>query len=132
MPFKERIAYLNNMSWREKPLLPFNRKYDLPKEPADTEVIYDFESQENIYSISAFYVQLHQMAIWYHASDPKMVDEAAVLTRAHKVNDLTLKTYYQELKADYPGQIQITIKPLTLMDLQTIFIHPKRDRKSVV
>lgn len=126
MPFKERIAYLNNMSWREKPLLPFNRKYDLPKEPADTEVIYDFESQENIYSVSAFYVQLHQMVIWYHASDPKMVDEAAVLTRAHKVNDLTLKTYYQELKADYPGQIQITIKPLTLMDLQMIFIHPKR------
>lgn len=124
--FKERTAYLQNMSWREKQLLPFNRKYDLTQEPADTEIVYDFESQENIYSVAALYVQLHKIIIWYHTAESNMVDEAEVLKRAHKVNDLTLNTYTKELKEDYPGQIQIEIKPLTLMDLQLIFIHPKR------
>ena len=66
--FKERVAYLQDEFWKSKKLLPFegNNRFH-PLGMPDTEVIYDFEIQNNIYSITAFFEQEHKLVIYYHA-----------------------------------------------------------------
>lgn len=120
--FAKRVAYLQNPAWQRKKKLPLSSDFALAQEIPDTEIVYDFEAQENIYSISALYVQLHQLVIWYYTDDPKLVDEAAVRQQSQLINGLTLKTYRHELH----GDIKISIKPLTLPMLQLIFERPKR------
>lgn len=120
--FAERISYLKNPDWVKKDLLPLDKQYELKQEIPDTEIVYDFEAQENIYSISALYKQLHSMVIWYYTDDDNLVDEQAVIKRAYEINALTIAVYEKELG----GKVVITAKKLTLSDLQLIFEHPKR------
>lgn len=120
--FAERTKYLKNDIWRNKPKLPLKADFKLKNTIADTEIVYDFESQGNIYSISALYVQLRQLVIWYYTNNPNLVDEQAVLIKAHKINDLTIANYEKILH----GPVQLMVKKLTFADLQLIFENPKR------
>ena len=120
--FQQRTAYLQNKAWTTKQKLPLSKDFEIKEEIPDTEIIYDFEAQENIYSISALYLNLHKLVIWYHTDETGMVDEQAVLKKAQEINGLTLKTYQKELK----GPVEILIRPLTLKALQLIFERPKR------
>lgn len=121
--FKERVAYLQDEFWKSKKLLPFegNNRFH-PLGMPDTEVIYDFEIQNNIYSITAFFEQEHKLVIYYHANDNNLVNEKAVLNKAHIINDLTLRTYKKELQ----GNVTIEVKDLTVDDFRRIFERPKR------
>lgn len=135
--FKQRVRYLQNKNWANKPLLPFNEK-QFPLVPVpDTGIVYDFEAQNNIYSIAAFYEQEHKLIIWYKASpdlkrqiDPKIVEQ-----KAYEINGLTLKTYPKALNEDtkdsktgkrYINPIKIEVKELTFDALRQIFERPKR------
>ena len=120
--FAERIKYLNDPIWTTKATLPLNPRYKLQQEIPDTEIIYDFEAQENIYSISALYEHLHKLIMWYHVDNNELIDEQAILRKAHQINDLTITTYEKKLKS----KIELEVRPLTLPSLQLIFEHPKR------
>lgn len=120
--FAERIKYLSNDDWKQKKLLPLSDRYLLKQQIPDTEIIYDFEAQENIYSISALYVQLHKLIIWYHTNSPGIVDEEKVLQKAYEINALTIAKYEKQLQ----GKVEIEVRALTFSNLQLIFEHPKR------
>lgn len=121
--FKDRLAYLTNKWWLNKHLLPFEgNNLFLPLGMPDTEVIYDFEVQNNIYSITAFYEQEHKLVIYYHAVDNKYVNEKAVMNKAHIINDLTLRAYEKDLQ----GKVTIEVKPLNVIDFRRMFERPSR------
>ena len=78
MTFSDRVKYLSKPIWKNKLLLPFNESEFKPQQQLDTEIIYDFESQSNIYSISAFYKQLHKLIIWYKTDNSLQINEDEV------------------------------------------------------
>lgn len=135
----ERIQYLKDPYWSHtygkhgerppKPLLPFDlRKFKIVNGP-DTEIIYDFEAQWNIYSISAFYQRQKKLIIWYYA--PQLcINVPEVLKRAQKINGLTIDTYNNELVEDpkekFGDHISIECKELTIDAFREIFERPKR------
>lgn len=120
--FQKRIQYLQNAAWISKKKLPLSKEFELQQQIPDTEIIYDFEAQENIYSISALYMKMHELIIWYYTDEPNLVDEQAVIAKALEINKLTITTYKKELQ----GDVRISVKPLTLAALQLIFEKPKR------
>ena len=122
MTFSDRVKYLSKPIWKNKLLLPFNESEFKPQQQLDTEIIYDFESQSNIYSISAFYKQLHKLIIWYKTDNSLQINEDEVKKKAYKINGLTLNTYNKELN----DPVEIEVKELTFDALRQIFERPKR------
>lgn len=122
MTFSDRVKYLSKPIWKNKLLLPFNESEFKPQQQLDTEIIYDFESQSNIYSISAFYKQLHKLIIWYKTDNSLQINEDEVKKKAYKINGLTLNTYNKKLN----GPVEIEVKELTFDALRQIFERPKR------
>lgn len=119
MNWAKRSNYLTN--WTDKKKLPLNNWK--PIEGINSEIIYDFEAQANIYSVTCFYKDLHKIIIWYHVNEKTHIDTGAVLEKTLAINGLTMKAYEKELG----GQIDsIEVKELTIKDFRKTFENPKR------
>lgn len=119
----KKIEYLNDPEWKEKKLLPLDQnKFPLNYDRPDTEIIYDFEVQNNIYSVSAFYKQLHKLIIWYHVDEGTTVNEEEVVRKAHAINDMTINTYPDQ----FDGKIKLECRKMTVESFRQIFERPKR------
>lgn len=137
----DRVKYLQDQYWDHqwkhengqnmkpaKPLLPLSPRKFKPVVGPDTEIIYDFEAQWNIYSISAFYQREKKLIIWYYAPTLK-IDPKTVLQKAYKINGLTINTYSKELLKDAykdGDRVKLECKELTIEDFRKIFERPKR------
>lgn len=92
----------------------------------NSEIIYDFEVQNNIYSITAFFKDQKQFVIYYYLAPEQSKNfnhtlfKQDVLQKAHRINDLTLHTYQDELG----NNLKIDVQELTLEKLQHIFEKP--------
>lgn len=92
-----------------------------------SEIVYDFEVQENIYSITALFRQEQKIMIYYHLDyeTAQKIDQTElqqyVLQKAQQINGLSLKMYPKILGKN----TTIGIKEMTLADLQAIFENPQ-------
>lgn len=124
--FAERTAYLQNEAWKSKPRLPFegNTNNLTHLEGEDSEIIYDFESQSNIYSVAALYKDEGRLVIYYmvNEEDQDLVDEKAIIKKAHEINDLTIQAYPKILGND----IKLEIQKITPSMFRQIFENPKK------
>lgn len=119
--WQERSAYLKDSGFANKEKLPFDQhQFPIDYQQINSEIIYDFEVQHNIYSVTTFYRDIHKLIIWYYVNDQSLVDEKAVLKKAWEINGLTINTYPKELN----GNIDIEVKPLTIKAIRQIFENP--------
>lgn len=125
----KRVAYLKDKYWQDrkyKPLCPLDEsRFPLNYQVPDSEIIYDFEVQSNIYTVTAFYRDLHKIIIWYH-TDNLPLDEQAIKRKAYDINQTTLDNYPKELNENGNASITIDVKPITIPAFRSIFERPKR------
>ena len=63
----------------------------LPNVPG--KVFYDYEAQNNIYSLTAYSEDSNTILVLWHTDQE--IDQDKLLEHIHYVNDLTIKTYHR-------------------------------------
>lgn len=119
--WEERSKYLHDKWWTAKELLPLDvGRFGIVKPQYNTEMVYDFEVQNNIYSISVFYRDEHKLVIYYYTNPNTHIDKEAVIKKAYQINGDTIKTYQNDLS----GLINFYVEPLTPKIMRQLFERP--------
>lgn len=113
MPRK--YKFLNDNNYQNKPLLPMNGLPILPNVPG--KVFYDYEAQNNIYSLTAYSEDSNTILVLWHTDQE--INQDKLLDQIHYVNDLTLKTYFSA-----KSKPNIIVRPMTANDIRSIFERP--------